>query len=368
MKSQFFYLLVIGLLFFTSCKDDDPVIDEPGFTIPTTYNFDNVSYSGQTQRIGMLAELKAYMKSANTAGTTLDAAKLAAMFSNDQANAGWTGTYEDSKQMRGKTFEPVQSTFDDLLDDIAAASQSTVAGANGTAGVVVSNDGAKQYLLDENGVELGQVIEKSLMGALLYYQAVGIYFEPGKIDQDNETVTEGKGTAMEHAFDEAFGYFGVPIDFPTNTDNIVFWGNYSNGRDALINSNKTIMDAFLKGRAAISAKDLVARDEAIKTARDNWELVVATTGIHYINSGLENMNDDARRAHALSEAIGFIYSLQFNPTKTITNAQVEELLMLVGGSSDIRTCNLYEVTETNLNSAKDKLAEWYGVTDKKDEF
>lgn len=369
MKSPFFYLFITCLLVLISCDKDDEVMDEPGFTIPTTYDFINVSYSGQTQRIGMLAELKSYMKSANTSGTALDANRLAAMYANDSANAGWTGTYEDSKVMRSKTFEPVQPTFDQLLNDLAAASQSTVAGSEGTSGVVTSTDGAKNYLLNEKGVELGQVIEKSLMGALLYYQAVGVYFEPGKIDQDNETVTEGKGTAMEHAFDEAFGYFGVPIDFPTNTDNVVFWGDYCNDRNAVLTDiNKSIMDGFLKGRAAISAKDLVARDEAIETVRDNWELVIATTAIHYINSGLENLADHARRGHALSEAIGFIYSLQFSPTKTITNAQIEELITLIGGSASILESDLYNITETDLQSAKDKLADWYNVADKKDEF
>ncbi|MFK8005571.1 MAG: DUF4856 domain-containing protein [Saprospiraceae bacterium] len=368
MKSQYFLLFITGLLIFTSCGKDDEMMDEPGFIIPTTYNFENIDYSGQTQRIGMLTELKSYMKSANTSGTALDANKLAAMYVNDATNAGWSGIYDDSKVMRSKTFEPVQATFDALLNDLATASQSMVAGAEGTAGVVTSNDGAKNYLLDDKGVELGQVIEKSLMGALLYYQSAGVYFEPGKIDTDNETVTEGKGTSMEHAFDEAFGYFGVPTDFPTNTDNIVFWGNYSNGRDALLGSNKKIMDGFLKGRAAISAKDIVARDEAIETVRTEWELVIAGTAIHYLNSGLANFDDLAIRSHGLSEAIGFIYSLQFSPTKSITNTQIEELLTLVGGSASILDSDLYNVTETNLNSAKDKLADWYGVEDKKDEF
>ena len=315
-----------------------------------------------------MTEMKAYMKSANTPGTSLDANKLAAMYANDAANAGWSGTYEDSKQMRSKTFEPVRVTFDALLNDLAVASQSTVAGTDGTAGVVVSNDGAKNYLFNDQGIELGQVIEKSLMGALLYYQSSGVYFESGKIDSDNETVTDGKGTEMEHAFDEAFGYFGVPTDFPTNTDNLAFWGNYCNGRDAVLGSNQTVMDAFLKGRAAISGKDITTRDVAIAEVRDAWEMVVVGTALHYLNSGLADFGDVARRGHGLSEAIGFIYSLQFSPTKKVTNAQIEELLTLVGGSANILESNLYNVTETNLQSAKDKLADWYGVADKKDEF
>ena len=71
MKLQFSLLFIAGLLAFTSCKKDEDSIEEPGFTIPTTYNFENVDYGGQTQRIGMLTELKAYMKSANNSGTAL---------------------------------------------------------------------------------------------------------------------------------------------------------------------------------------------------------------------------------------------------------------------------------------------------------
>ncbi|MFK7774829.1 MAG: DUF4856 domain-containing protein [Saprospiraceae bacterium] len=369
MKSNYFFLFLAGLLVFSSCgKDDDPIDMTPEYTIPTTYNFSNIDYSGQTQRIGMLTEMKAYMKSANTSGTVLDANKLVAMYANDAANAGWSGTYEDSKQMRGKTFEPVQATFDALLADLAEASESTVAGVAGAAGVVVSNDGAKNYLFNDKGIELGQVIEKGLMGALLYYQSSGVYFESGKIDSDNETVTEGKGTEMEHAFDEAFGYFGVPTDFPTNTDNLAFWGTYCNGRNAVLGSNQSIMDAFLKGRAAISGKDITTRDEAIAEVRDAWELVIVGTALHYINSGLADFDDVAKRGHGLSEAIGFIYSLQFSPSKKITNAQVEELLTLVGGSASILDVNLYNATEVNLQSAKDKLADWYDLVDNKDEF
>ncbi len=369
MNLKFFLLFITGLVVFASCdKDDDSLVEEPDYSIPTTYDFVNVDYSGQTQRIEMLSEMKSYMSSANTSGTALDASRLAAMYANDSANAGWIKTYEESKQLKGKTFEPVQSTFDQLIVDLAAASQSTVTGEEGIAGVITSNDGAKNYLFNEKGVEIAQLVEKGLMGAVLYYQAVAVYFEPGKIDTDNITVIDGKGTAMEHAFDEAFGYFGVPIDFPTNTDNIIFWGNYCNGRNSILSSNQTIMDAFLKGRAAISNNDLTTRDEAIVEVRDAWELVVATTAIHYINSGLNNYTDLSRRGHALSEALAFIYSLQFNPTKTITNSQIEELLTLVGGSADILESNLYEINEANLQSAKDKLAEWYKVVDQKDEF
>ena len=364
MKLQsLYFLLIVSLLAFTSCDDDD----KTEYTVPTTYNFDNVNYSGQTQRLGMLNELQDYMKSANTAGTALDVNRLLAMYSNN-ADAGWDGTYEDSKQIRSKTFEGVQTDFDLLLSLLASASQSTVSGTNGTAGVVTSNDGAKNYLLNPNGIEFAQVIEKGLMGALLYYQATGVYFEPGKMDVDNETITDGEGTEMEHHWDEAFGYFAVPTNFPTSTDGVAFWGDYCNDRDALIGTNKLVMDGFLKGRAAISNNDLTTRDEAIQEVRDAWEMVVAGTALHYLNNGLAEFDDMARRGHNLSEAIGFIFSLKFNPTKKITNDQIDELLILVGGSSALDAGNLYTAEVSKIQEAKDQLASWYDVVDKKDDF
>lgn len=358
-------LLLAALFLISACGDDDA---NPDYMIPTTYNFENVSYSGQTQRIGQLTELKSYMATSRIQGTALDAAKLQAMYVNDAANAGWAGTYEDSKQMKSKTLPSVQEDFVQLLDELAAASQSTVAGSEGVSGVIVSNDGTKSYLVGDDGLDHAQVIEKSLMGALLFYQAAGVYMEPGKIDGDNEEVTAGRGTEMEHAFDEAFGYFGVEKDFPTNTDNLAFWGNYSNQRNSMLQSNQKMMDAFLKGRAAISNKDLVARDEAIETLRTEWELIAVGTALHYLNDGIANFDDMSIRSHALSEGIGFIYALQFNPAKTISNAQVNELLELIADASDFASMNLYMTTTDQLQQAKDKLADYYDLADQKDDF
>ncbi len=360
--SIFSLLTLIGFgLGFQSCTDDD-VIEPSTYSVPSSYNFDNVSYSGQTQRIGQFTELKNYLKTANTMGTGLDEAKLLAMFSNDATKAGWAGTYEDSKQMKNKTFAAVQPVFDQLLKDVAVSSASTVVGTDGTAGVVNSKDNAKSYLLNANGLEEGQVFEKGLIGALLYYQITAVYTGSDKMDVDNEEVIEGTGTKMEHHWDEAFGYFGVPTDFPTNTDNIVFLGSYSNKRNGVLNCNKPIMDAFLKGRAAISNKDLTARDEAIAKVRMELEKVPAGSAIHYLNAAVKNFDDMALRAHALSEAIGFIYGLQFSPEKSVSNAEIEEILVKIAGDKDFSKMNLYNATIQNIESARDQLADAVSMT------
>jgi hypothetical protein len=348
-------LLVLATLVVVSACEDNT------YEIPTTYDaFENVSYSGQTQRLAMLTEMTNYLKTSNTSGVVLDADKLKAMYANDAANAGFIGTYDASKQLKSKTLENQQTTFEGLMDAIEMASQSTVAAADGTAGVSTSADGEKNYLLNERGVEYTQLIEKGLMGACFYYQATAVYFGSGKMDVDNETVEPGEGTDMEHHWDEAFGYWGVPQNFPSSTDGLAFWGKYSNTVDAVLGTNQKLMDAFLKGRAAITNKDLETRDEAIIEARAEWEHVVAGTAIHYFNDGLENTGDFTRRAHALSEAIAFVYSLQFNPEKSMTNDQVNEILTAFTGSSDFTAMNLYNTTDADIQAAKNLLAGYMG--------
>ncbi len=365
--SNLFKISLIAAVFcFASCGDDEPV--KPAYEIPTTYNFENVSYSGQTQRLSQLAEMRSYMATSRTAGNTLDAARLKAMFTNDAATAQWAGNYEASKQLKNKTFEIVRADFEALMDELAAASQSTVPGSNGQSGVVESADGSKKYLLGDDGLDHAQVIEKGLMGACFYYQATTVYLGPDKMNVDNVTVTPGEGTAMEHHWDEAFGYLGVPLDFPVTLDGTFFWGNYSKTTDAVIGSNKRLMDALIRGRAAISANDLETRDEAIREVRAAWELVSVGAALHYLNSGITNFGDMSIMGHGVSEAIGFIYSLQFNDGKKITNEQINELLTLVAGSANFSEMNLYNTTVANLQQAKDKLAGYYGLTADKDKF
>ncbi|PHI21864.1 DUF4856 domain-containing protein [Lewinellaceae bacterium SD302] len=345
---------LIFVLLFTGCDDDDNG-SQPDLQVPTSYNdFENVSYDGQTQRLAQMTEITAYMKSANTSGVELDAARLQAMYANAEG-AMFAGTYDDSKQLRSKTLSSVQADFESYFDNIALASTSDVAAADGVAGVSVSQDGTKQYLLNENGVEYTQVIEKGLMGACFYYQATAVYMGDERMNVDNEVIEPGEGTEMEHHWDEAFGYFGVPEAFPVDTDGAVFWGKYCNDRDALLGTNAELMNALLKGRAAITADRLDLRDEAIDEARNAWERVVAGTAVHYLNSTMSNWDDFALRAHAQSEAVAFIYSLKFNEDKTLTNAQVDDYLERVGGSTDFNEMDFYEIDREVIEAVRDEM-------------
>ncbi|MBR9861593.1 DUF4856 domain-containing protein [bacterium] len=365
LRTYALFFVISAAFLLQSCSEDP--IEPDNYDIPETYNFENVSYDGQIQRLSQFLELKALMKT-GAAGTELDKTRLNAMYANDAANAMWSGTYDESKQMKNKTFESVQQTFVALLNNLAEASKSDSAAAEGRAGVASTLDQANSYLLDANGVELAQLFEKGLMGALMYYQICEVYTGDAKMNVDNTTVEPGEGTAMEHHWDEAFGYFGVPKDFPMNTDNTAFWGSYSKSRNELLGSNQKIMDAFLKGRAAISNGDLETRDVAITELEEELELVAAGSAIHYLNAAISGYDDFARRAHVLSEAAGFIYSLQFNSAGQVSKSDVESFLTLIGGNSDVLLLNFYNVSKADLMDARDQLASKAGLESIKEQL
>lgn len=357
-KFAFLALVVFGFS-LTSCDKD-----KNNYTVPTAYDFENVNYSGQTTRIAMLEELGNYAKSANTVNATaLDAALMKDMFANNNDPFSNADLNTADKQLKSKTVSSEHAIFEEVMDSLAVASASTsnTSPSNGVAGIVQNNDGTKSYLVNANGMELAQIVEKGLMGACFYYQATAVYLGSGKMDVDNETVVEGEGTEMEHHWDEAFGYLGVPTDFPLNTNGVIFWGKYTNGRNSTLGNASTLMNAFLAGRAAISANDLETRDLKITEVRRQWELVCAATAVHYLNSGNDAFSSDAAvKHHALSEAYAFIYSLKWGGDATISTADIDVILTTLAGSTNPLEANLHNTTTTDIANAKAALVSAFG--------
>lgn len=348
-------LLGLGL---TSC---DPTEGTSDYTVPTSYDqFDNVDYSGQTERLDMLAEMTTYMKTGNDAANTtvIDATKLKDMYANINSPFSDADLNASTKKIRSKTVTTEQVKFDSYMDALATtATSKNMTASNGQAGIVTTNDGASSYLVNDKGVEWTQIIEKGLMGACFYYQGTSVYLGTGKMDDaDNETVTPGQGTEREHHWDEAFGYFGAPEDFPTNTTNLRYWAKYTNLHEGVYPLNAKIMDAFLEGRAAISNKDADGRDQAIATARKNWELVVGATALYYLNKTIDEMGtngDAAVKHHAMSEGYAFIMGLKYGTgASTITTANVDQILADAFGSADPLMADFYSVTTAKLEAAK----------------
>lgn len=365
MKNTLILLfLTVGFLVL-SCEKES---NNPDYDIPDTYDFDNVTYSGQTDRLGMLYELQAEIKKAAVENKQLNREQLLAMYTNDPSQAGWQGSYDESKQLKSKTFSAYQDLFSAVLSDAAAKSQNLQSASEGQAGVISNTAGDKKYYVNENGLEYAQIVAKGLMGALLYYQSTGWYLGDEKMNVDNEEITPGKGTSMEHHWDEAFGYWGVPKDFPGNTDGLYFWGSYTKGRSGHLGISQPLMNEFIKGRAAISAGDLDTRDEARKEIKRLWEQVAASSAIHYMNGSSQDFEDTGARLHQLSEGVGFIFSLLFNDQRSLNEQEVFDLIEKLGGSRNLMEVNLYQTDKESILEVRDWLSERFGLEEIKAEL
>jgi hypothetical protein len=376
-NKNYIFLAVIAIFTFSSCEKENNTEE-----IPSTYNFENVNYSGQSARLDMLAEITTEMKKANT-GSSVDANVLLSMFANTNSAFENSSLNTSGKDLKSKCYNNgggiyQASTFEYLMNYYGGIS---IGAGNtwtpGTPGVATS--GSSAYFFDAYGVEYTQIIEKGLMGAIFYYQATEVYTRPSKIGDavDNDLIVAGEGTDMEHHWDEAFGYFGIPTDLSVSnySDKLAngsarYHGKYlAVGQDAGLNTVQKVIDQFIKGRYGISNKDYTLRDEAAAQLRAEWEMVLATTAIHYINSAQSNFGDDALRNHALSEAIAFIFSLNYNSDKLISNAAIATINAFFqetppGAPNPVPS--FLNVTNQNLNEARNILSSAYGLDAVKD--
>jgi hypothetical protein len=363
---------IVGLAIssaMVSCKKDDDTEPAPTapeapttYTVPTTYNFSSIDTLSSKQRIAMLGELVNYIKTTHsaTAAPILDAQKLKDMYANVNSQFANSALNTSGNQLKDKTGIAFgfPTEIDANFTDAAAASTNAATNAdsttasNGTAGKLII--GTRYILVDANGFEYKEFVEKGIMGSVFYYQATTLL---NTINTFDNTTVEGGTTAQERAWDHAFAYFGVPVDFPTNTTGLKNWGSYCNSVSNSLGGsptvNSTIMDAWLKGRAAISNKKDADRDAAKVIVVKTWEKVAAARFISYVKGAKANISNQATFNHNISEAVGFINAFRYNSAKTISDADIDILLgyFKTGG-----VVNLYTLTTTNLDNAINKMA------------
>ncbi len=345
------------------------VIDTPATYTFTRNGESSVSYSGQTERLDQLEEIKEYLKLAD-AGGVISAQALLDMFANTGDNDGGHFSFSSTKQLKDKTFVPDLDVqlFEDLIARAAAASVDGSGGAvasNGTAGLITRENSGSTILVDENGREFTQLIEKGLMGAVFYNQIYNTYLTADRIGDtvENVVLAEGKNyTAMEHHWDEAFGYWDPPVDFTSawpaeRASEDRFWSHYSNTVDnvsnGLLGTNDLLMTAFKEGRAAIVNNDVVTRDAQRDVLYQGLELVAAATAVHYINDTIEFLGEGntGEAFHVLSEAWAFTNALRYNPQRSMSLEDIETIMESDFGADG----NFWNATVLGLNTAKSKL-------------
>jgi len=349
------------------------LIDTPDTYVFTRNSESTVHHPGQTDRLDMVEEIKDYIRRGDRGEVVLEQDFLD-MFENTGGNGGGNFSFTSDRQLKNKTFAPDldNQLFEDLFARAEAASEAGASGvtaSNGTAGLIVRENSGNTILVDENGREFTQFIEKGLMGAVFFNQIYNVYLTDSRTGDDIENVDFREGsndTPMEHGWDEAFGYWDPPLDFTSpwpseRGDEDRFWSHYSNVvdnvRDGMLGTNEIIMNAYKEGRAAIVNNDLVTKNEQRDILYEYHELVAAATTVHYINLTLRFLNEGntGEAFHVLSEAWAFANALKYSPRRKITPEQIEQMQETDFGANG----NFWNVDSEGLNRAKSTLIDIY---------
>lgn len=359
MKNSLSALCFAAVVLAAGCKKSDDSSIAP-YDVPTTYNFSNANFADATNRISMVTAIGDVMKTALTG--VMDGDKAKAQFINSNSpfpapTAGATNLNTLTIQIKDQSAAAYQADVTTWINTLVDVSKTGTPASRGVAGVGASSaNAASKYAETAEGINYAQVFNKGTMGGLLTYQIVTIMGNIG--NYDNNTAVNGS-TAMEHAWDMAFGYWGVPIDFPTNKTGVKLWGSYTSQVDAGYKVNDILMGAFLKGRAAISHKDTKVVQEQAAIITEAMEKVTAAAALQEVKEAKDAINDNILRNSRLSECYGFVYSMKYNPRRKITDAQINTLLGKF-------PANFYDLTLDQLNGIRDAVAAQYGFDAVKD--
>ncbi len=399
-----------------ACGDDDDDAGSGTISQPLTYQFDSrfddtttsVAYSGQVKRHLLIEGLKSYIGGLSdtsfptgvksevvdalvffhdfkNAGTDADSIPISPPGSLPASQTTWGdlgGSLVSLKEKfpefdadftgnvvgyGGGTMTPEEALLD-MFDGLADLIVARVTGNRPT-----DPDGVEiqATFVTAEGVDYQQLIQKYLSGAIAISQGTDDYLDDdvegkGLLSDNDGPVTSSDGaeapyTALEHVWDEGFGYFGAARHYADFTDDeiagaggradwqtandangdgeIDFLSEYNFGhsvnaakRDrgsassATTDYTQTAFDAFLAGRTLIvnAGADLTnAELTTLRGYRDAavgaWERAVAATAVHYINEVLQDMGDFGTpdydfldHAKHWSELKGFALALQFN--------------------------------------------------------
>ena len=340
-NNLFKVLLLSAVVIISSCSSDSGDTDPLSCnlaTTPTEYAFTDsdgnstVYYGGQASRLGAAEDVYNTLNDDNV--------YTQAQLITDFAIYNIAGKFaENAGENRNQIVSDLHQLFADYELASADFAAATVA-APGQAGLLPKNDGAGAdiYELTADGWEVDQQYAKMLIGALCLEQNAYDYLT--KIDLTNDNSERGYDgdqawgptyyTKAEHYFDEAYGYVygldhhtnGTGYNFAGDLDdeinNDLFLGKYLHKHDGTGASGNNwrfdAYNAYVLGRQAIveSCQDVL--DEQITIINTTLSKVVAWHAADYLSKAAGAiLTSDGYSSfnHGLSEAWGFVYSLQF---------------------------------------------------------
>lgn len=458
------YLVPSLALLVAACGGDtdgeNGDVDE--VTLPSTYSFESrfepetssVSYSGQVARQVLVTDLKNYI---GGLGEEIDTGAFEATdtetvvgaldfyFRFDSESDGSTSIGLET------TPEPAQGSYTDissgkdLVGKIAgndsvtdhqdwstefvgwdgasspealvelyfeAIAENAVARYNGNEETGPNGEALPVYV-DAQGRDFQQLTQKFLLGAINFSQGADDYLDDdtdgkGLLSDNTESDDGAPFTALEHQWDEGFGYFGAARNYGDYTDEEIAgkggrdgWANGyhdSDGNGAIdLNSEynfghsqnaakrdlgaaegaetdftKEAWEGFRRGRAIITSADGALTEDELQQLRDArdqaveaWEKAIAATVVHYINDTLQLMAADAadydfiKHAKVWSEMKGFALSFQFNPNSPILSdfAQMHDLM---GDAPALPGDENFDSYADDLRTARTLIGDAYG--------
>ncbi|HYG01415.1 MAG TPA: DUF4856 domain-containing protein [Chryseosolibacter sp.] len=336
-------LLILAVCGLSSCDNDDETknlrssVDYNTLSLTTAYadQFEDadgnstVNVSDGTNRLKMFQALNSYATSSISADTHIDEAHLMKMFTNtgepftdipsmNIVGADLNATDVQLENSVASSFDDneaqaVRSKFATWFTDLEEASHALGSSAeSGVAGELMN--GERSYLVDEDGIEVIQVIQKSLIGALQLDYIGNVLLDEGLTADNSTTVSDENYTQLEHNWDVAYGLLtSNPIYLEGSTDEQRGTSEFGAG-SYIWEYNKAhyadFFPAFLEGRAAIVNNDRAKLQENADFIRTEMEKTIANAALGYLGKWKTGANHGAR-AHAIGEGIGFIYSLRF---------------------------------------------------------
>jgi hypothetical protein len=385
---------VLMMLFMVSCSDNLEINTE--VSVPDLYTFERngestVSFSGQTERIGMATELVAAMSDFDRTEE-----ELIEMYANQSASGDDVDPYENpdynasSKSVKSKVAASLDIFSSNAVESaeikaqlqewITAQVQEVFPNENtlaeeGVAGQIA--DGTSVRYINAKGLEYNQAVGKSLIGALIVDQISNNYLSADLLDNvelDNDNVitdAENTYTAMEHFWDEAYGYlFGFSADTadPLATlgdDNFLnkYLSRVENDSD-FAGIAEEIFSAYKTGRAAIVAKNYELRDQQAAIIKERLAEIVAIRAVYYLQQGKVALSngDFGGGFHDLSEGFGFIYSLRFARNADSNNTYFSRSEVDAYISSLTQGNGFWDVQASTLDEISQSIADKFDFT------
>ncbi|MFT5972809.1 MAG: hypothetical protein ACJAZC_002241 [Cryomorphaceae bacterium] len=351
-------LFICGLA-LTSCDDDDDEDNNPGsqLTIPSEYLAPDYDANVVTENT-VMTELAALTEAANAAeanaqgGTNIDPI-LYPINLETVTLPGYSAFVQDwLAELVNAANSPTPFQNPDFIDPIPLDEAGGLLGTR---------------LLDENGLELEQMIEKGSFGAALYNHALTII--------DASELTSG-------AIDRLVEIHGAEITFDAASTSAA--ATYSRRRSNLeaqtgffydIRTNLITAKAAIEGGSAFDNN----RDQALDNYLLNWEKSNFATVIYYCEATKSLLQEASTLSgelkkvkqgdalHAYAEGVGFTAGFRGIRQKEITDTEIDQiladLLAPAGGTPESYLFLGQSSLLANLDKIQNDIQAIYGFTD-----